>query len=131
MARELEHYKEESVRLDSENERLQKESSRLLSEHRSHEDDIQYLESQMVTPEKENHKPYFCFLFQVTLFVVLFLCGHQVTLKKENHKLKRELEDTATKSMHDFLSVGMESFVQHIVLEDTSAATHPHGLFCH
>ena len=34
--------------------------------HRSHQDDVQYLESQMVT------------------------------LKKENHKLKRELEDTAT-----------------------------------
>eukprot|EP00802_Teleaulax_amphioxeia_P011663 Tamp_11697.p1 GENE.Tamp_11697~~Tamp_11697.p1 ORF type:complete len:524 (-),score=120.94 Tamp_11697:316-1779(-) len=95
LARELEHYKEESVRLDSENERLQKEGTRLLNEHRSHQDDIQYLESQMVT------------------------------LKKENHKLKRDLEDAATASMRNFLSMGSSSFASQAPVQDDSAAPRP------
>mmetsp|Transcript_19017 Transcript_19017/g.29688 ORF Transcript_19017/g.29688 Transcript_19017/m.29688 type:complete len:258 (+) Transcript_19017:2-775(+) len=66
LSRELDHYKEESIRLDAENERLTKESNRLQAEHRSHQDDLTYLESQMAA------------------------------LKKENFKLKKDLEEAAT-----------------------------------
>mmetsp|Transcript_1803 Transcript_1803/g.3912 ORF Transcript_1803/g.3912 Transcript_1803/m.3912 type:complete len:504 (-) Transcript_1803:252-1763(-) len=74
LARELEHYKEESIRLDAENERLTKESTRLQAEYHSHEDDVRYLESQLVA------------------------------LKKENLKLKKDREDAATVSMRAFLA---------------------------
>ena len=75
LTRELEHYKAESMRLDSENERLEKVRSRVLGEHRSHQDDTQYLETQMAA------------------------------LKRENLKLKREVEYEAGESMRVFLMV--------------------------
>mmetsp|Transcript_70358 Transcript_70358/g.114285 ORF Transcript_70358/g.114285 Transcript_70358/m.114285 type:complete len:528 (-) Transcript_70358:41-1624(-) len=95
LARDLEHFKEESIRFDSENERLQKETSRLLGEHRSHEDDIQYLESQMAS------------------------------LKKENHKLKKDLEEAATASMRAFLSMDSSTLAPQAPDEDSATPAQP------
>jgi hypothetical protein len=77
--KELEQYKSESTRLDSENERLTKESNRLKSEHRSHHDDLAYLESQMAG------------------------------LKRENLALTQMLEQSASVSMRTFLQTGLGS----------------------
>lgn len=79
LARELDHYKEESIRLDGENERLTKESNRLQAEHKSHLDDLAYLENQMTA------------------------------LKKDNLRLKKDLEEAATVSMRTFLSSSAHS----------------------
>ena len=66
--------------------------------HRSHQDDVQYLESQMVT------------------------------LKKENHKLKRELEDTATGSyIHRYTPTYLHTYLPtYIHTYDTYINTYMH-----
>lgn len=105
LTRELEHYKAESMRLDTENERLEKVRSRVLGEHRSHQDDTQYLETQMAA------------------------------LKRENLKLKREVEYEAGESMRVFLarvdshpppnardSRDSKAFVEEWEQEDTAGA---------
>ena len=74
LERDLEHYKEESSRLDTENGALTRECKRLQAEHRSHQDDLAYLEKQITV------------------------------LRKDNLRLKRELEDAAGTSMQAFLS---------------------------
>lgn len=98
LSRELDHYKQESSRLDTENEKLSKESYRLQAEHRSHFDDLQYLESQMTQ------------------------------LKHENSSLTNSLEQAAAVSMRNFLQLGMtyvESSTKQSLDESTSV--HPNA----
>lgn len=83
LQRDLEHYKEESIRLDAENEALSRESKRLQAEHRSHQDDLSYLEKQMTT------------------------------LRRENFKLKKDLEDAAGASMQEFLNAAGRTKLAH------------------
>eukprot|EP00294_Goniomonas_avonlea_P001263 CAMPEP_0114548816 /NCGR_PEP_ID=MMETSP0114-20121206/5189_1 /TAXON_ID=31324 /ORGANISM="Goniomonas sp, Strain m" /LENGTH=541 /DNA_ID=CAMNT_0001733443 /DNA_START=31 /DNA_END=1656 /DNA_ORIENTATION=- len=74
LSKDLDKYREEAVRLDRLNELLLKENNRLKSTTKTQEDDREFLLRQMVG------------------------------LKKENGRLRKELEKAATSSMRVFLS---------------------------
>lgn len=86
LSKDLDRYREEAVRLDRQNEILLRENNRLKSAAKTHDDDRDFLLRQIVG------------------------------LKKENARLKKELEKAATSSMRAFLSPALSSPSPHVGL---------------